>query len=207
VRAVRVALVALVMASLAAPSATAHHGKGKHAQPKPTAPTSMTVDVRAVHDDTCPKVVQYLTCGSLTVTVQAFGLTGWTASSGPAKGTVEYNSSYTLSASSWAQTAAHEVGGHHDAWAELVAKVGVDQAWTDYYDLNTFGEPWAESRFAALGKPRDLTSHEGKEIYLDCAGPVLHGYSGNYLTNRGIAMTDQPRFCQGHETVMAQALG
>jgi hypothetical protein len=206
-RAVRVALVAAVMASLAAPSATAHHGKGKHAQPKPSAPASSIVDIRAVHDDTCPRVVQYLTCSSLSVTIFGYGLTGWTASSGPAKGTVEYNSSYTLSASSWAQTAAHEVGGHHDAWAELVTKVGVDQAWMDYYDLDTFGEPWAESRFAALGKPRDLTSHEGKEVYLDCAGPVAHGYSGNYLTNRGIPFADQPAFCVGHESVMTKALG
>lgn len=206
-RAVSVALGAVLVASLAAPSAVAHHGKGKHAQPKPAPVTSTSTDIRGIHNDTCPTVTQYATCSSITVTVAAFGFTGWTAQSGPAAGTVDYNSTYTLSAASWAQTVAHEVGGHHDAWAELVTKVGTSQAWTDWGDLGRFGEPWAESRFTALGQPRDLTTHEGKEIYLDCAGPVTHGYPGNYLTNRGVTiMADQRTFCQGHDTVMHQAV-
>ena len=204
-RAALIGVATLVAATLVASQpASAHHRKGK---PPPRAATNSTaVEIRAVHDSTCPAVSEYLTCSSLTVTVAAFGLTGWTARSGPAAGTVDYNSTYTLSAASWAQTVSHEVGGHHDAWHELVAKVGAARAWTDYYDLDRYGETWAEGRFAAFDKPRDLSTFEGKEIYLDCAGPVTHGYPGNYLTNRGIPVSDQPRFCQGHESVMASAV-
>ena len=58
---------------------------------------------------------------------------------------------------------AHEVGGHHDAWNEIVAKVGTGQAWTDYYDLDYFGEKWAEARYQALkGTARDFTLTGGQ---------------------------------------------
>lgn len=204
-RAVHVALVAIVTASLAAPSASAGRVKPPKVTRPPSITTSTAVDIRSVHNNVCPQVVEYASCSSITVTVAAYGLTGWTARSGPAAGTVEYNSSYTMTASGWAQTVSHEVGGHHDAWAELVARVGVSQAWLDWPDLGRFGEPWAEGRFAAIGAPRDLSLTEGKEIYLDCAGPVAHGYPGNYLTNRGV--TDQPLFCRGYETVMSNAAG
>ena len=92
----------------------------------------------------------------------------------------------------WAQTVSHEIGGHHDAWNELVAKVGTAQAWTDYYDLDYFGKLWAEGRYKAVeGTARTFTLSEGKELYLDCVGPVAHGYPGNYLSNRGV--TAPPR--------------
>ncbi len=56
---------------------------------------------------------------------------------------MRYNAYYVLSDATWAQTVSHELGGHHDAWHELVAKVGASQAWTDYYDLDYFAERWA----------------------------------------------------------------
>ena len=104
-----------------------------------------------------------------------------------------------MSSANWAQTVSHEVGGHHDAWHELVAKVGATQAWTDYYDLDYFGKIWAEGRYKAVeGTARNFTLSEGKELYLDCVGPVSHGYPGNYLTNRGVTgTTAQTTFCQG----------
>ena len=53
------------------------------------------------------------------------------------------------------------------------------QAWTDYYDLDYFGEIWAEGRYKAVeGTARTFTLTEGKELYLDCVGPVAHGYPG-----------------------------
>ena len=175
-------------------------------EPEPTPTASRTI--LEIHHRTCPEVVEYTDCAAVTVEVADFGATGWTGSSGPAAGVVRYNSYYVLSDASWAQTVSHELGGHHDAWHELVAKVGVTQAWTDYYDLDYFAERWAEARWVTVtGTRRDLTMQTAKEVYLDCAGPVSHGYRGNYLSNRGVATTTrQAAFCRGHQKVMADAI-
>jgi hypothetical protein len=208
------AVLAVVVALTAGIAGTAQAAKGG----KPgtggttsiTTPTTTTTPegIKAVHDSVCPAVAEYTSCSSLAVTVSAAGLVGWTASSGPAAGTITYNSSYAMSSASWAQTVAHEVGGHHDAWREIVAKVGEAQAWTDYYDLDYFGELWAEGRYKAIkGTVRDFTRSDGKEAYLDCVGPVAHGYPGNYLTSWGFAAgAAQQSFCQGAATVMSDSL-
>jgi hypothetical protein len=164
--------------------------------------------IKSVHDLTCPAVAEYTSCAGLKVTVADLGSTGWSGNSSPANGTTSYNAHVQMSSSSWAQTVSHEIGGHHDAWNELVAKVGLTKAWTDYYDLDYFGKIWAEARFRAVkGTTRTFTLSEGKESYLDCAGPVSHGYPGNYLTNRGvIGTTAQTSFCQGAATVMSDAV-
>jgi hypothetical protein len=164
--------------------------------------------IKAVHDRVCPTVVDYSACAGIAVTVADFGATGWSASSSPANKTVSYNSHVQMSDAGWAQTVSHEIGGHHDAWNELVAKASLTQAWTDYYDLDYFGQQWAQSRYLAVkGTTRSFTLAEGKESYLDCAGPVSHGYPGNYLTNRGIiGTTAQTQFCQGAATVLSNAL-
>jgi len=174
-----------------------------------TTTTSLSASaIKAVHDRICPTVVDYSTCAGITVTVADFGATSWTASSSPANKTVSYNSHFQMSDAQWAQTVSHEIGGHHDAWNEQVAKVGLTQAWTDYYDLDYFGQQWAQARYLAVkGTTRSFTLTEGKELYLDCVGPVSHGYAGNYLTNRGVTgITTQTQFCQGAATVMSDAL-
>lgn len=207
------AVLAVVVALSAGVAGTAQAAKGgKGGKPGSGSTTTTTTPtasgIKSIHDSVCVTVSDYVPCAGLTVTVSDFGATGWTASSGPANGTTSYNSYYTLSSSSWAQTVSHEVGGHHDAWREIVAKVGTTQAWTDYYDLDYFGEVWAEARYKAVkGTARDFSRTEGKELYLDCVGPVAHGYPGNYLTNRGIASGDPQRtFCSGADTVMSDAL-
>ena len=211
------AVLAVVVALTAGLAGTAQAAKGNKGGKPGTGSTTTTTTttttptasgIKSIHDSVCPAVSDYVPCAELAVTVSNLGATGWTASSGPANGTTSYNSYYTLSSSSWAQTVSHEVGGHHDAWRELVAKVGTGQAWTDYYDLDYFGEIWAEARYKAVkGTVRDFTRSEGKELYLDCVGPVRHGYPGNYLTNRGIASGDPQRtFCSGADTVMSDAL-
>lgn len=208
------AVLAVVVALSAGVAGTAQAAKGgKGGKPGSGSTTTTTTTttasgIKSIHDTTCDAVSEYVPCTGLSVTVSNFGATGWTASSGPANGTVSYNSYYSLSSASWAQTVSHEVGGHHDAWREIVAKVGSSQAWTDYYDLDYFGELWAEARYKAVkGTSRDFTRNEGKELYLDCVGPVAHGYSGNYLTNRGISSGDPQRtFCSGADTVMNDAL-
>jgi hypothetical protein len=209
-----VAVLAAVVALTAGVAGSAQAAKGGKGG-KPPATTTITTTttsaagIKSVHDSVCPTVGEYTPCAGLSVTVAAFGAVGWTASSGPAAGTVEYNSSQSHSTSTWAAVVAHEVGGHHDAWRELVAKVGTTQAWTDYYDLDYFGEVWAEARYLALkGTARDFTRSEGKETYLDCAGPVDHGArQGFYLSRWGFsAGTAQQTFCQGSATVMTNAL-
>lgn len=200
------AVLAVAVVLTAGLAGTAQAGKGGKGPSSTT--TTTTASPKSVHDSVCDPVSEYVTCSGIAVTVSNFGATGWTASSGPANGTVSYNSYYTLSSSSWAQTVSHEIGGHHDAWREIVAKVGSTQAWTDYYDLDYFGERWAEARYKALkGTVRDYTLAEGKEGYLDCVGPVAHGYPGNYLSRWGFsAGTAQAQFCTGAGQVMTDAL-
>jgi hypothetical protein len=208
------AVVAILAALTAGTATTAQAGKTNKGKPgatttTTTATTALTAaQVRSVHDTVCPTVAEYTPCSGLSVTVSNFGATGWTGTSGPADKTVSYNTYSALPASDWSAVVAHEVGGHHDAWNEIVAKVGTSQAWTDYYDLDYFGEKWAEARYQALkGTARDFTLSEGKEVYLDCAGPVAHGYTGYYLSGRGFsAGTQQVTFCQGASTVMSDAL-
>ena len=207
------AVVAVVAALTVGLTGTAQAAKGgKGGKPGGTTTTTTTTAVSAssikpIHDSVCPSVAEYAPCSSLSVTVANYGA-GWLASSGPANGTIQYNSYYSMTSAKWSQTVSHEVGGHHDAWREIVAKVGASQAWTDYYDLDYFGEMWAEARYKALkGTTRDFTRTEGKEGYLDCVGPVAHGYSGNYLTNWGFpAGSAQQSFCQGASTVMSDSL-
>lgn len=198
-RAVSVALAAVLMASLAAPSATAHHNKGKH---KPT--TAATAG--DTHNRVCPQVVEHITCPTLTVTAAPLGTSYGVAWSKPSAGEVTYNTTYDLTGQQWSELVAHEVGGHHDVWAELVVKVGTAQAWTDYYDIDRLAVPWIEARHVAVkGTPRTYTQTEAKEGFLDCAGPVAHGYFGHYLGSFGIG--DQRMFCQGWEAVMGEATG
>jgi hypothetical protein len=170
-------------------------------------PTLTEAQIRATHDTVCPQVVEYTACASITVTVANMGATGWTGSAGPAARTVTYNSYYSLTQAQWSAVVSHEMGGHHDAWNELVAKVGPSQAWIDYYDLDYFGELWAEGRYLALkGTTRDLSRVQGKEVYLDCAGPVAHGYTGGYLSGLGFStLTQQQQFCIGSAQVFTDA--
>lgn len=207
------ATIAIVAALSAGLAGTAQAGKGKPGGGGTTITTTTTTAlsasaIKAVHDRVCPTVVDYTTCASITVTVADFGATGWSATSSPANKTVNYNSRVQMSDASWAQTVSHEIGGHHDAWNELVARAGLTQAWVDYYDLDYFGKQWAQARYLAVrGTTRTFTLSEGKESYLDCVGPVSHGYPGNYLTNRGIIGTSaQNSFCQGAATVMSDSL-
>lgn len=209
-----VAIVAALSAGIAGTAQAGGKGKPGGTTTITTTTTTSTSTalsasaIKAVHDRVCPQVVDYTTCAGITVTVSDFGATSWSASSSPANKTVSYNSHYQMSDAGWAQTVSHEIGGHHDAWNELVTKAGVTQAWTDYYDLDYFGQQWAQARYVAVkGTTRAFTLTEGKEVYLDCVGPVAHGYPGNYLTNRGVMGTSQQtQFCQGASTVTSDAL-
>jgi hypothetical protein len=168
--------------------------------------TASATTVRDIHTTTCPKVMEYTSCGSMSVTIDNFGATGWNGSASPANNAVKYNTYY--GSTSWANVVAHEAGGHVDAWNEIVAKVGAAQAWTDYYDLDYFGELWAEARYHTLkGTAIDLSRTRGKEIYLDCVGPVAHGYTGGYVGSlAGGTLAGQQSFCSGSGTVMSDAL-
>lgn len=178
--------------------------------PTPTTTTTTTASVADIHATTCPKVMEYTSCGAMGVTIADAGATGWIGKSSPASNAVSYNTYYSSSsAATWANVVAHEAGGHVDAWNEIVAKVGAGQAWTDYYDLDYFGEAWAEGRYRAItGTSRDFTRVEGKETYLDCVGPVAHGYLGHYLNRWGqTTLAAQQSFCSsGTAAVMSDAL-
>ncbi|WP_392543020.1 hypothetical protein [Oryzobacter telluris] len=210
--------MAALLALTAGVAGTAQAAKGGPGKPPkggtsttiPVTPTTTTtVNVADVQSTTCPKVMDYASCGSMNVTVANLGATGFIGNAGPANNAVTYNTYYTGTATTWAAVVAHEAGGHVDAWNEIVAKVGTAQAWTDYYDLDYFGELWAEGRYRATkGTTRDFTRSEGKETYLDCVGPVAHGYTGNYLTMWGYSgLAAQQGFCaSGTAQVMSDAL-
>ena len=212
------ATLAVLLAFTAGAAGTAHAAKGGKGPKGPTTTTTTpttttpttTVNISEVHAATCSKVMEYTSCGSMNVSITNAGATGWIGSASPANNAVTYNSYYSSSsAATWANVVSHEAGGHVDAWNEIVAKVGTTQAWTDYYDLDYFGEAWAEGRYKALkGTTRDFTRTEGKETYLDCAGPVAHGYVGHYLTMWGFSgLTAQQGFCaSGTAQVMSDAL-
>ncbi len=185
-------------------------GKGGGKPPKSSTSTSLSgaSAVQAAYADVCPTVAAYTSCSALSVTIDNFGGTGWTGYAHPANGAVDFNTYYSYSQSSWNNVVAHEVGGHIDAWNEIVATVGVTQAWTDYYELDTVAQPWVAARWQATqGTSRSFTTSQAKEAYLDCRGPVSHGYRGDYLYVWGIpAGSAQRTFCTGYADVMAKAL-
>lgn len=181
--------------------------------PTPTTTTPTTTTSTSpidIHKSLCPQVMEYTSCASMGATATNAGATGWIGKASPANNAVTYNTYYSSStAATWANVVAHEAGGHVDAWNEIVAKVGATQAWTDYYDLDYFGEIWAEGRYrATTGGSRDFTRSEGKETYLDCVGPVAHGYLGHYLNRWGYTTASaQQNFCSsGTAQVMSDSL-
>lgn len=182
----------VLFALITAPGAQAHHYTG-HSKGKRTTVTEPTNSVLQIHNEHCPLVSEYTQCSSLNVEVANFGATGWIGSAKPSEGLVRYNTYY--STSNWGKIVAHEVGGHIDTWNEIVAKVGVNQAWTDYYDLNHT----AQRFFASKGY--SFTSDRAKEVWFDCAGPIKHGYGTGGYTN-GIPES----VCNGHEIALQQAL-
>ena len=165
------------------------HTKGKKASDSP----SVSKSVLETHNEVCPQVSEYTNCSTLRVEIANYGATGWNGSASPANGLVRYNTYYANS--NWAQVVSHEVGGHVDAWNEIVAKVGVSQAWVDYYDLDHFAVQWL---YGHTGTTYSTT--RAKEMYLDCAGPVAHGYWGNYVGSLA------SKVCPDHESVMQMAL-
>jgi hypothetical protein len=185
-------------------------GGGKPSKGSTTTSTSLTgsAAAKAAYDDVCPKVASYTSCGSLDATIADFGATGWVGRSHPAAGSLDMNTFYTYSQSGFSTVVAHEVGGHIDTWNELVAKVGTTQAWTDYYDIDTFAQPWITQRWAAtMGTNKSFSTSQAKEGWLDCRGPVAHGYRGDYLYSWGIAAgSAQQSFCRGYGTVLTEAM-
>ncbi len=209
------AVAALLTAGLAGAADAAKgggKGSGGGGKPRSSSLTTSTLTgasaVAAAYADVCPQVVGYTDCAAVTRDIEDFGGTGWVGYAHPANETVQFNTYYTYSQSSWNNVVAHEVGGHVDAWNELVSKVGTSQAWTDYYELDTFAQPWVTARWAAtMGTSKTFSTSMAKEAYLDCRGPVSHGYRGDYLYIWGIAAgTPQKTFCTGYTTVMDQAL-
>lgn len=185
-------------------------GKGGGKPPKGTTTTTTTGTsaIQAAHTDVCPRVSEYTSCSALSVTIKDFGNVGWAGYAHPANHAIDYNSYFNASQAAWSNVVAHEVGGHLDAWNEIVARVGTTQAWTDYYDIDAFAVPWATARWSATkGSTRSFSTGEAKEAYLDCAGPVTHGYQGNYLYMWGLGTTSQQQtFCKGHANVLEDAL-
>ncbi|NHA67395.1 hypothetical protein [Phycicoccus flavus] len=205
-------LVLLAGAAGSAEAAKGGNGGGGKGGGKPSSTTTTLTGpaaIQAAHDATCRVVVEYTSCASLTVKIADFGNTGWAAQSSPATGTVTYNSYYkTATQADWSHVVAHEVGGHVDTWNEIVAKVGVTQAWTDYYDVDRFAQGWATTSWGTLSTgARSFSTSDAKEAFLDCVGPVAHGYRGNYLYTWGLTTsTQQKRFCTGVDTVLSAAL-
>jgi len=152
--------------------------------------------IERVHDRLCRKVVEYTDCKSLTVTVSDFGPTGWIATSQPYTGIVNYNSHYKYTKDIWESVVAHEVGGHHDTWNEIVARVGYNQAWTDYYELDHYAQLWL------AGHGYSFDQSLAKELWLDCAGPVDHGYTGLYMQTRQV----MPSVCSDYRTALELAI-
>jgi hypothetical protein len=209
------AVAVLLSAGIAGSADAAKGGGGTKGGGKPpkggTTSTSTLTGASAVaaaYADVCPKVARYTDCAAVTRNITDFGGTGWVGYAHPADEAVDFNTYYTYSQASWSNVVAHEVGGHVDAWNELVAKVGAAQAWTDYYQLDTYAQPWVTARWSATqGSTRSFSTSQAKEAYLDCRGAVAHGYRGDYLYTWGIAAgTAQQTFCTGYTTVMDQAL-
>jgi hypothetical protein len=186
-------LLAIVFLFLAGCSGRSEQVRNPSSKPRVSA-SAQSVDIKAIHDRVCPRVVEYVDCTKIAVQVADFGATGWNGYSGPAAGTVQYNTHYPLSAYDWERIVSHEMGGHHDSWAEVSAR-GTNP-WVDYYDLDTHAVEW----LAGHGYTFDKTL--SKELYSDCAGPVAHGYPGVYMQNRGIPSS----ICTDSAQVMERAL-
>ena len=208
------AVVAIAAALSAGMATTAQAGKTPKGKPGSTtvtttvSTTTTATTIANAQAATCATVADYTSCAALTVTIANQGATGYAGNSSPATSAITYNSYYAGTQADWSNVVAHEVGGHIDAWNELVAKVGTTQAWTDYYDLDYFGALWAAGQWKAVkGTSRTFTQSEGKEAYLDCAGPVAHGFQGNYLYQWGFTTaTVQKSFCTGSSAVLTNAL-
>ena len=203
-----VAIAAALSAGMATTAQAGKTSKGKPATTTVTTTVSTSTTIANAQAATCGTVADYTSCAALQVTITNQGATGYAGNSSPATSAITYNSYYAGTQADWSNVVAHEVGGHIDAWNELVAKVGTSQAWTDYYDLDYFGKLWAEGQWKAVkGTVRTFTLSEGKEAYLDCAGPVAHGFQGNYLYQWGFTTaTVQKSFCTGSSAVMTNAL-
>lgn len=193
-----IALLAVVFVALLTPATAQAHHKPNHNKGGSTSPSPT---VQQIHDYMCPRVVDYLDCSTITVKVANYGPTGYYATSGPAYKVVEYNTYYTQTTAGWERTVSHEMGGHHDAWAEL--SVRGTNPWQDYYDLDVFAWDWLNSHGYTFYKSDGTKNTElTKEMYLDCVGPVAHGYQGNYLSSRSVSTT----VCTDAYTVMNRAL-
>ena len=182
-----------------------HGGGGKPTKGGSGSTSNITSEseLRDLHATLCPQVSQYTDCSTLRVVIGYYD-TAWVGSSHPADNYVEYNSKYlNRPVSSWSVTIAHEVGGHIDTWNELVSKVGLSRAWTDYYDIDTYAEPFFETKLGT-----DLSSSRAKEVYLDCQGAVRNGYMGDYL--RGYygktTLSAQQDTCKSYRTIFDQAI-
>lgn len=161
-------------------------------------------ELLALHNATCPNVAQYADCAALVVRFVNVNAS-WAGYAHPAENYIEYNTQFLGKASNawWTNTISHEVGGHVDTWAELVSKVGTTKAWSDYYDIDKYAEPFFETKLGV-----DLTPQAAKEMYLDCQGAVRNGYLGGYLY--GVygkqALSDQQTVCKGYRAVFDQAV-
>ena len=156
-----------------------------------------------LHNSLCPQVSMYVDCSNIRV-VTGYYDTTWAGFSHPADGYVEYNTKYLgISSASWSNVISHEIGGHMDTWAELVSKVGTARAWTDYYDIDTYAQPYFETKLGV-----SLTKSAAKEVYLDCQGAVRNGYIGGYLYNYygRTSLAAQQDACKGYRTVFDQAI-
>lgn len=165
-------------------------------KPDPGNVTKQAAQIERLNDRVCRRVTEYTDCKDVTVFVGDYGSTSWAARSHPSTNTVWYNTYYDLSKTALENLIAHEVGGHLDTWNEIVAKVGVNQAWTDYYDIDYYAQVWLQDH----GYLVDNTV--AKELWLDCAGPTVHGYTGYYLLQWNI----MPSVCDDHRRVLDSAI-
>lgn len=199
-------VVVALLATAPVADAARGGGKGSGKGPKTTSLTG-TAAIQYAHDTVCPKVVEYAECSTISVNIAYFDAS-WAGWSHPADNAIDYNSRFDASVDAWSNVVAHEVGGHIDVWQEIVAKVGVTQAWTDYYDIDVFAQPWAAAQWQSVtGNTRAFTSSDAKEAFIDCAGPNAHGYQANYLYSWGLYSSESRNlFCAGYEQVLDRAL-
>ncbi len=164
--------------------------------------------ILAAHAEVCPAVSEHTDCDTLAAIIEDFGDVDWLGQAHAAKNNVAYNTHYTATPDEWRDIVAHAVGGHIDTWNEIVEQVGEKQAWVDYYDIDEFAVPWAESRWSAVADTsRSFSAEDAKEAFLDCAGPVAHDYWANYLSLWGLDdVSAQESFCSGYADILEQAL-
>lgn len=175
---------------------------------KPVKPPTAVL-IQQVHPAFAPLVAQFVNVADLKVTYVNSGASGYSAYSGPAAGTIEYNTYYNgYSEASWKTIVAHEVGGHHDVWHQLVRDVGLTKAWTDYYDIDTYAKEFFENRWWEMfGAAKTFSLVLAKECYLDLRGSVRMGLPGAYLRSIGLAtFAQQQQFGQGSEVIYSRAV-